>query len=86
MGLAILNDPDDIDRAGRSPAYVRTILELRCDAETDGLFPPARAIFRHPDGFVGSYSAAMKAGWLERHDPKRGRLFLCPDCSGKKVP
>lgn len=77
MGLTISwNESEPIPRA--------TTLTLVCDAEVGLMFSPARAVFRLP-GFVENYSAAMRAGWLERHGPQ-GRTFLCPDCSGKKSP
>lgn len=63
-----------------APVPRRTILELRCDV-VHGLFPPPVAIFNQ-GGFVENHAAAMRAGWLERQG-SQGRLWLCPECSGK---
>ena len=79
MGLAVTTERDD----GPYPRPI--ILTLTCDSgptcghDEQSLFPPARAEFKHPDGFVGARAAATAAGWLERQVPQ-GRIFLCPDC------
>lgn len=54
---------------------------LECDVAT-GFFCRGFEIFHHQDGYVGAHADAMKAGWLERQAPQ-GRLWLCPNCSGK---
>jgi hypothetical protein len=76
MGIQI-HAPDE-----NAPPPKGTVLVLTCDAETDGLFPPARAVFKQ-DGFIEQHAAAMAAGWLERVTDN-GRVFLCPDCSKKR--
>lgn len=78
MGMAIYAE----DEAGAPP--VRTALELRCDGEHHGLFEDYRLfpqVFLQGD-YVANHSAAMRAGWLERQG-NGGRLWLCPNCSGK---
>jgi hypothetical protein len=52
------------------------IMWLQCD--TCG----AVERFTHADGFIGAHASAMTKGWLERQAPQ-GRLWLCPECSGK---
>lgn len=59
----------------------RVILELTCDGD-HGLLPVLEC-FVHEDGTIEQYSAAMRAGWKE-HNNSHGRLFFCPQCSGKK--
>lgn len=54
---------------------------LECD-EVESIFCRGFATFEDDDGYVGAHKAAMKAGWLERQSP-RGRLWICPACSGK---
>jgi hypothetical protein len=39
--------------------------------------------FVHEDGTIEQYAAALRAGWKE-HNNSHGRLFFCPQCSGKK--
>lgn len=55
-------------------------VDLTCD-EPKGMFC-INGTFQHPDGFIAIHAAAIKAGWLERY-ADRGRLWLCPACSGK---
>ena len=75
MGLRLLsNDCDPIPRQSR--------LELTCDGD-HGLLPPPIEIFAD-DGFIHQHSSAMAAGWLERMDGGRGRIWLGPCCSGKQ--
>lgn len=50
--------------------------------ECDTLFCIGVARYSHEQGYVGAHSMAMADGWLERHTTK-GRLWLCPRCSGK---
>ena len=57
------------------------ILELTCDGD-HGLLPVLEC-FVHEDGTIEQYAAAMRAGWKE-HNNSHGRLFFCPQCSGKK--
>lgn len=54
---------------------------LECD-EPESIFCRGFATFEHEDGYVGAHKDAMAAGWLERQSP-RGRLWICPACSGK---
>lgn len=61
------------------PGPVRITLE--CDAATE-MFCRGVAHFEHADGFVGAHALAMAGGWLERNS-SQGRLWLCPECSGK---
>ena len=57
------------------------VLTLTCDGNHHMFDAPSQT-FRHPDGFIPEYEAAMKAGWKEvRRDGERA--FLCPACSGK---
>lgn len=56
-------------------------LELTCDGE-HGLFPPDPQRFDGAGGFIAHHAAAMRAGWLERHDTGE-RQWLGPCCSGK---
>jgi len=75
MGLTITAD-------GAAPLPRAVTLTLTCDAPT-GLFRPAVARFTGA-WFPDLHHAAMAAGWRETFDA-RGRVFLCPDCSGKKA-
>lgn len=68
------------DRRGPHPWPIEIV--LRCDGE-HGLFPGSTAEFRHERGYVGAYSAAMKAGWKDTQVDGR-RVFLGPCCSGKR--
>lgn len=40
--------------------------------------------FDQVGGFIAQHAAAMRAGWLETFD-HRGRVFLGPCCSGKRI-
>jgi hypothetical protein len=65
----------------------RTLLVLTCDGD-HGLFGSrgCRVLsqsFSHPDGYVGQYNDAMKAGWKDCFRDGR-RVFLGPCCSGKR--
>lgn len=42
-------------------------------------------MFDEDAGFIDQHANAMKAGWLERADADRGRIFLGPCCSGKRL-
>jgi len=67
---------------GRSPTPpIGVSVTLECD-EATAFFCRGFEVFEHEDGFIGAHAAAMKAGWLERQSP-RGRLWICPRCSGK---
>lgn len=67
----------------RGPIPLKTVLELRCDMR-HGLFPPPPAIFDcSTGGYAGAHAAAMAAGWLERQEAHVGRVWICPECSGK---
>jgi hypothetical protein len=77
MGIIISSD-QSIER-GMFPLPIK--IELQCDV-ADQMFCRGVASFTHADGFVGAHAAAMAAGWLERQAPQ-GRLWLCPECSGK---
>jgi hypothetical protein len=59
----------------------RSWLILTCDGD-HGLLPAVSQRFDQ-DGYIAQHAAAMRAGWKETHD--RGRIFLCPECSGKTV-
>lgn len=59
-----------------APIPRAVVLELTCDGD-HGLFPMAATRFEG-SGFIAQYSAAMRAGWLDRYDK-----VLCPACSGK---
>jgi hypothetical protein len=60
-------------------------LELSCDVEGGlFLFPTTTARFASPEGFIVQHRDAMAAGWLERDGGARGRIWVCPECSGKK--
>jgi hypothetical protein len=66
----------------REPPYpIGVRVTLECDAATE-FFCRGFAHFEHADGFVGAHAMAMSAGWLERQS-SQGRLWLCPECSGK---
>jgi len=65
--------------AQTSGHYPRDIaLTLSCDGCLN-----FEEVFTSPDGYVGCHAAAMTKGWLERQAPQ-GRLWLCPQCSGKR--
>ena len=76
MGLIITGANGTIPR--------QITLRLECDQPTE-MFCRGFADFIHTDGFVAAHSAAMRAGWLERHTDS-GRVWLCPECSGKGKP
>ena len=78
MGMRIHSNRHGLDQSQRD----RVLLRLECDGD-HGLFGPPVQNFEHPDGFIGEHRAAMDAGWLERDGGSRGRLWLCPECSGK---
>ena len=78
MGIRIFT----VDEA--TPVPRRSILELICDGEHADLFAPSPQRFEHPDGFIGQHAAAMRAGWIERQDGSRGRVWIGPCCSGKE--
>lgn len=61
------------------PERVRVTLE--CDVR-EAMFCHGVTDFEHNDGFVGCHITAMHKGWLERQT-SNGRIFLCPECSGK---
>lgn len=65
--------------AGDFPRPVTVTLE--CD---DGRMMFCRGFIQYidPEGYKGCHTAAMREGWLERQAPS-GRLWLCPECSGK---
>lgn len=54
---------------------------LECD-QPEEIFCRGFEVFQHDDGYIGAHAAAMDAGWLERQSP-RGRMWICPACSGK---
>ena len=56
-------------------------MTLECDAST-GMFCCGSESFDHSDGYIGTHAAAMSKGWVERQG-SQGRLWLCPECSGK---
>ncbi len=76
MGISIYAvDGPDIPR--------HIVVDLECDATTE-MFCRGVESFMHPDGFVGSHADAMVKCWLERQT-SQGRLWLCPQCSGKRT-
>ena len=78
MGISITHSmPLAPDRAGRLPIQV----ELDCD-DRSKMFCHGHKIFSDPNGYIGAHTLAMLAGWLERNGPQ-GRIWLCPECSGK---
>jgi hypothetical protein len=77
MGIIISSDRS-ID-GGMFPLPIK--IELQCDEPT-AMFCHGREAFTDPCGFIGAHSAAMAKGWLERQAPQ-GRLWFCPECSGK---
>jgi len=70
MGIRIVSD-----------GVERMRLTLYCDAAS-AMFCRGFESFEHPDGFIGAHAVAMANGWLERQT-SQGRLWLCPECSGK---
>lgn len=62
---------------------ISVALDLECDEPT-AMFCRGFVTFTSTDGYVGAHREAMKAGWLERQSP-RGRLWICPECSGKRT-
>jgi hypothetical protein len=69
---------DLLDESAPVPRATR--LTLTCDGD-HGLFPLSSS-FEHPDGFMGQYALAMRAGWKDT-SASGGRRFFCPECSGK---
>jgi hypothetical protein len=59
-------------------------LSLLCD-EPHETRATTEQVFFHKDGFIEEHRMAMDAGWLERDGGSRGRIWVCPRCSGKKV-
>jgi hypothetical protein len=57
-------------------------LHLFCD-EPHEIRSTTEEVFFHVDGFIEEHRMAMKAGWLERDGSSRGRVWICPRCSGK---
>jgi hypothetical protein len=75
MGISIELDPP-------SAEYPYPIaMTLECDSARD-MFCRGFTRYLHQDGYQGCHSMAMADGWLERQAPQ-GRLWLCPQCSGK---
>jgi hypothetical protein len=60
----------------------RVTVTLSCDAATD-LFCRGFEDFTSPDGFIACHREAISKGWLERQ-ASQGRVWLCPQCSGKQ--
>lgn len=75
-----------IIRAAGRPASIGDpipiLVELECD-EASGMFCRGIETFTDKAGYVGCHAAAMARGWLERQS-SQGRLWLCPQCSGKQ--
>ena len=69
------------DEAAPPPRPVT--LTLTCDGDHGDLFGSIIGTFQHADGFAAEHALAMRAGWTERDGKSRGRLWLCPLCSGK---
>jgi len=78
MGISISSDRTI--ESGMFPLPIKITLE--CDATTE-MFCRGFESFEHPDGFSGAHSTAMAKGWLERQ-ASGGRVWLCPECSGKR--
>jgi hypothetical protein len=69
--------------ATESGPYPRLVtVTLSCDAAVD-IFCEGHEVFVSQEGFVGCHALAMSSGWLERQ-ASQGRLWLCPQCSGKR--
>jgi hypothetical protein len=79
MGIVIRSNA--VDRTEPRAFPLPVAVDLACDAPTQ-MFCRGTETFTSPEGFVGAHAAAMAAGWLERQST-RGRLWLCPSCSGK---
>jgi hypothetical protein len=60
-------------------------MTLDCDEAKDIFCHGYQTYKWQDDGFVGAHKQAMADGWLERQSGSRGRLWICPGCSGKKV-
>ena len=70
-----------VDACGPIPRAI--LICLRCDGHDGQLIGGDIAVFKHPEGYIGAYGLAMKAGWKDTaHDGKR--VFFGPCCSGKK--
>lgn len=69
-----------VDRA-QSSASTPIEMVLKCDVASE-MFCRGFEKFTGDAGFIGCHAAAIAKGWLERQGP-RGRLWLCPECSGK---
>jgi hypothetical protein len=69
---------------GNSDTDTVVKLHLFCD-EPHEIRATTEEVFFHVDGFIAEHRKAMNAGWLERTDSSRGRIWICPRCSGKKV-
>lgn len=76
MGIILRSEVSEI-----APHPLLLVVILDCDEPT-AMFCRGFAEFRSPQGFIGAHAEAMKAGWMERQSP-RGRLWICPECSGK---
>lgn len=78
MGIVIQTIGTD---SAAPPGFIPIRVTLDCDKPT-AFFCRGIAVFESSDGFIGCHASAMKAGWLERQAPQ-GRIWLCPECSGK---
>jgi hypothetical protein len=71
-----------VDACGPIPRAI--LICLRCDGHEGQLIGGDIAVFKHPEGYIGAYGLAMKAGWKDTaHDGKR--VFFGPCCSGKRI-
>jgi len=66
--VRIVDAPDDL------------IIELTCDSPKSLECDVSQTFV---SGYIEAHTNAMRSGWLERDAPK-GRLWICPSCSGKK--
>jgi len=71
-----------ISVAIENAAYPHITLTLECDADPKVMFCRGFETFNDAEGFISCHKAAMAHGWLERNTSK-GRIWLCPACSGK---
>lgn len=85
MGMRITTGAGTFDPAGGAQAYPLPVaLVLTCDGDHGlMLLPPTEQRFEHPLGYIAMHAMAMRAGWIERQDANRGRIWLGPCCSGK---
>lgn len=60
---------------------IGTYLELACDEDHGFLDAPSQKFTK--GGFIEQFSKAMDVGWKEKIHQSRGRIFICPGCSGK---